>query len=299
MVGASDHEDVMRHLVGSVLAVSAALAPGANATPCGPAEIVTGCGTQTGSDFRGVIIVPGSAAANRAVARSGGCEGCEWTLVVDCDHYSGDPAYVHCNAAACPNGTTFRIYLQRPTDPNPVFLDNICLTATRRIVTAADLADDMDEYLKRLRPPAATISVQPEGRAVTGLATFFAAGGATSDTAELDVDTAAGPATLRIAIEAGRYTWDFGDGARCETAAPGGAYDGGEATERCDDRVAHVYAAPSEAAVMLRATWQGTYTFDVGYGPVGPLPIPGDGVAGPAATRMVTVRDARARLVGG
>lgn len=268
--------------------------------PCGPAAIITGCGTQTGSDFQGTIIVPGSEAANREVARNGGCEGCEWTLVVDCDRNAVDsPEYVHCNASRCPDGTTYRIYLQRPTDANPVFLDAVCLTATQRIVTAADLAEDMEKYLTRLQPPVPTIAVQPEGRAVTGLAAFFAAGGATSDTGELDVVTAAGPATLRIAIEAGRYAWDFGDGARCETTAPGGPYDGGPATERCDDRVAHFYAAPRDATVTLRATWQGTYTFDVGYGPVGPLPIPGDGVAGPPTSRVVNVRDARARLVGG
>lgn len=263
-------------------------------------QCTSGTVTETPTDFRGTIIVPGSAAANREVARGGGCEGCVWTLVVDCDRNGvGAHDNVHCNAAACPDGTTFRIYLQRPADVAPEFLDTVCLTATRRIVTAADLAEDMDRHLTRLRPPAPEITAQPAGRAVTGLATYFAAGGARSDNAELDVDTAAGPATLRIAIEARRYAWVFGDGARCETAAPGGGYDGGGSHERCDDRVAHVYAAARAAVVTLRATWQGTYTFDVGYGPVGPLPIPGDGVEGPAATRRVTVRDAQARLVGG
>ncbi|HWL37668.1 MAG TPA: hypothetical protein VNQ77_15890 [Frankiaceae bacterium] len=244
--------------------------------------------------------MPGSEAANRAVARSGGCEGCDWTLIVDCDLNEHDSdSFVHCNPAECPDGTTFRIYLQRPTDANPAYVDSICLSATRRIVTAADLSQDMDRYLKDLRPPTATITIQPAERAVTGLPAYFAAGGETTDTATLDVDTAAGPARLEMDITAGRYVWTFGDGARCETTRPGGAYDGGEATERCDDRVAHVYDSARTATVTLSAQWSGTYTFDVGYGPVGPLDIPGDGVTGPAATRTLTVRDARAQLIGG
>lgn len=263
-----------------------------------------GCGAtvinETKGSFQGAIIVPGSEAANRAVARNGGCEGCDWTLVVDCDLNEHDSdTFVTCNPAACPDGTTYRIYLQRPTDANPAYVDSVCLSATRRIVTAADLDADMERYLKDLRPPEATIAVQPAERAVTGLATYFAATGPETGDATLNVTTAAGPATLRMDIVASRYAWTFGDGTRCETTSPGGRYDGGPATERCDDRVAHVYAAARDATVTLTATWGGTYTFDVGYGPVGPLAIPGDGVAGPAAARTVTVRNAGAQLVGG
>lgn len=258
------------------------------------------CATESARSFRGVIIVPGSEAANRAVARSNGCEGCDWTLVVDCDHNDVDSrTYTHCAAEICDDGTTYRIYLQRPEDAQPVYLDSVCLSPTRRVVTAADLANDMDRYLKDLRPPRPKISVQPAGRAVTGLPTYFAAGGARTDQTELDVTTAAGPATLRIDIAAQRYLWAFGDGGRCETTAPGGPYDGGPATERCDDRVAHVYRTAGDTRVSLNATWGGTYAFDVGYGPVGPLPIPGDGVTGPSVRATVAVREARAQLVGG
>lgn len=263
-------------------------------------ECTSGTVAATESRFRGAIIVPGSEAANRAVARNGGCEGCDWTLVVDCDLNEHDSdSFVHCNPAECLDGTTFRIYLQRPTDANPAYVDSICLSATRRIVTAADLADDMDRYLKDLRPPEATITVQPAERAVTGLPAYFTAGGPAADTATLDVTTAAGPARLRMDIAASRYVWTFGDGARCDTTSPGGTYDGGDPVERCDHRVAHVYDAARTATVTLTARWSGTYTFDVGYGPVGPLDIPGDGVPGPAATRTLTVRDARAQLIGG
>lgn len=284
------------------LSVVAPMNPTAAATdPC--LRNLKGCGAkayETSNDFRGAIIVPGSEAANRAVARSGGCEGCDWTLVVDCDHNDVDSrTYTHCAAEICDDGTTYRIYLQRPEDAHPAYVDSVCLSPTRRVVTAADLAADMERYLKDLRPPRAEIRVQPEGRAVTGLATYFAAAGPNTDRATLDVTTAAGPASLVIDIEARRYQWRFGDGATCETTAPGGAYDGGGSVERCDDRVAHIYRSPRTATVALRATWGGTYSFDVGHGPVGPMPIPGDGVAGPAATRTVTVREARAQLVGG
>lgn len=289
-----------RAAIAGIALMGAAASPATAEEPCSAANFMTGCVSPTARQFRGAIIVPGSEAANRAVARNGGCDDCDWTLVVDCDlnEYDSD-SFVHCNPADCPDGTTFRIYLQRPTDANPAYVDSICLTATRRIVTAADLATDMDRYLKDLRPPEATITVQPAERAVTGLPAFFAAGGATTDAATLDVVTAAGPARLEMDIAASRYVWTFGDGARCETTSPGGGYDGGDPVERCDDRIAHVYDSARAATVTLAARWSGTYTFDVGYGPVGPLPIPGDGVPGPAATRAITVRDARAQLIGG
>lgn len=256
------------------------------------------CATEEATGFRGAIIVPGSDAANRAVAQSGGCDGCEWTLVIDCDRNDVDSdTYVECGAARCEEGTTYRLYLQRPGDRAPVFVDTICLTPARRIVTAAELAVDVERHLTNLRPPVPGIETRPKDRAVTKLATYFAANGAATDRTTLDVVTAAGPATLRISIRAGRYVWDFGDGARCETTEPGGGYDGAAPGERCDDRIAHVYPTAGDREVTLRATWHGTYTFDVGYGPVGPLPIPGNGVQGAAATRTVAVRDARAQLV--
>jgi hypothetical protein len=263
-----------------------------------------GCGStvvsETASDFRGAIIVPGSEAANRAVAVSHGCDGCVWTLVIDCDRNNVDsPSYLNCNASHCPDGTAYRIYLQRPTDANPAFLDTICLSPTRRIVTAADLAVDVEKYLTRLRPPPTSIRAEPAGHAVVRLASYFVAEGPGTDASTLDVVTAAGPAQLGIDIAAGTYEWSFGDGATCRTTSPGMPYDGGDPIERCDDHVAHVYTTATSDTVSLRATWRGTYTFDVGYGPVGPLPIPGVGVTGPAATTTIAVREARAELIGG
>ncbi len=274
--------------------------PTARATECPPAAIITGCGTQTAQDFRGTIIVPGSEAANRAVASSHGCDGCEWTLVLDCDRNAVDsPSYVNCNASRCPDGTAYRLYLQRPTDANPVYLDTICLSPTRRVVTVADLAVDMARYLTDLAPPRTTITTQPEARAVIGLATYFIADGPVHDSTTLDVDTAAGPARLTLDIAPDRFVWTFGDGTTCTTTAPGERYGGGTPVERCDTAVAHVYASQATVAVTLHAAWHGTYAFDVGYGPVGPLPIPGAGVAGPATTRTLPVREARAELIGG
>lgn len=293
---------VVASLVSATIGVFGAWAPSSSQDPC--FGNLKGCGatvvTQTENDFKGTIIVPGSEAANREVARNGGCDGCDWTLVVDCDRNEVDsPTYVECAAARCPDGTTYRIYLQRPTDANPAYVDSVCLTPTRRIVTVDDLNADMARYLTELTPPATRIEVQPRSRAVTKLATYFAAAGADTDAQTLDVVTAAGPATLTIDVQVGRYAWDFGDGAACETTDAGGGYDGGEPAERCDDRVAHVYAAARDATVTLRTTWHGTYTFDVGYGPVGPLPIPGNGVETPPVTHAVQVRDATAQLVGG
>lgn len=288
----------VRQVVAAVTATTFAVTPAAMANDC--KGNLQACGaatvTETPRDFRGAIIVPGSDAANAAVAQSGGCEGCEWTLVLNCDHQDVEHG---CGAARCPEGALFRLFLQRPTDDKAFVVDRVCLTPTRRIVTATELAVDVERHLTNLTPPTTAIAVQPDGRAVTNLATYFRAAGATTVETTLDVTTAAGPATLRIHIVASGYAWRFGDGTTCETTEPGLPYDGGEPGERCGDQVAHVYDRALDATVALAATWRGTYSFDVGFGPVGPLPVPGDGVTAAPTTRTVSVRDARAQLVGG
>lgn len=259
------------------------------------------CAVTTAEDFRGAIIVPGSDEANRIVARANGCEGCVWTLVPDCDRNAvSGPAYVNCTMTRCPEGTLFRLYLQRDARAEPAYVDTICISRTQRVVTPAMLGFDAERHLTRLAPPVTTIAVQPEHRAIVGLATYFIASGPATDTTTIDVTTAAGVrARLDIGIQRSSYRWDFGDGASCVTEFPGGTYAGGPADERCDDRVAHVYRITGPTDVQLRATWSGTYTFDVGFGHVGPLPVPGNGVTGPAETRSITISEARAELIGG
>jgi hypothetical protein len=268
--------------------------------PCSALNYTTGCATASAKDFRGAIIVPGSDLANEAVARSRGCAGCVWTLVLNCDLNTVEaPSQVNCGATRCPDGMLFRLFLERPGDPGPAYLDTICITRTRRIVTAAEVAVDAERYLTALRPPATRIAMQPEGRAVTRLPTFFRANGPGDDRTTLNVLTPAGPARLDVRIAPSRYAWTFGDGATCATTTPGGQYDGTPPAERCDDRVAHLYGSTGRMAVRLRTTWAGTYTFDVGFGPVGPLQVPGNGVDAPDVTRALDVREARAELVGG
>ena len=292
-----------RLIAGLILALPAgtSAATAAVATACDPGD-VNDCGasvTPTKSDFRGAIIVPGSDAANAAVARAHGCDGCVWTLVLNCDrNITNDPEWVSCNAAHCPDGRLFRLYLQRPEDARPAYVDTICLSPSRRVVTATEVSVDAERYLTALVPPASTIAVQPDNRAVTRLPTFVYALGPARDSRTLAVDTAAGPARLTIDIAPREYRWTFGDGAICTTPGPGGPYDG-TATERCDDRVAHAYASAGRYAVSLSVVWGGTFSFDVGFGPIGPRAIPGAGVAAPLATRLIVVRDARAVLVGG
>jgi hypothetical protein len=289
----------------TALAVAASLiAPTTfSGSDCGPQNINT-CGVATvdyaRSMFEGAIIVPGSEAANRAVAASGGCQGCEWTLVRRCDlNTPEDPNYVNCLGARCPDGEAYRLYLKHPAEPAPVLLDTICIGEARRIVTAAELAVDVERHVKRLRPPAHEVVVEAPGYALTHVPAFLTASGPGADTATLDVTTAAGPARLRIDVGPREYAWAFGDGGTCTTTQPGGPWDGDRTgAERCDTRVAHVYAAPGTRATTLTVTWGGTYTFDVGYGPVGPLAIPGDGVAAATASRAVDVREGRAELVG-
>jgi len=293
----------MKGLVAAALLAMAplpALAEGSSpceidAFRCGAGKVVA-----TEAEFVGAIIVPGSAEANGAVARSGGCEGCEWTLVLRCDLNTPDDRTLNCMGSRCPDGTAYRLYLKRPEDPGPVLLDTICLGRTQRIVTAAELAIDVERHVKRLVPPAHAVRVEKPGYAVVRIPAFLTAAGPTGETSTLDVATAAGPARLTIDVWPREYAWTFGDGATCTTDSPGGPWDGDSSgAERCDTRVAHLYGASGDADVTLRVTWGGTYTFDVGYGPVGPLAVPGDGVTVPEVRRAVPVREGRAELVGG
>jgi hypothetical protein len=174
------------------------------------------------------------------------------------------------------------------------------VSEARRIVTAAELALDVEKYLTRLAPPTHAIAVQKPGYALVRMPAYVAADGPPADTRTLDVNTPAGPARLRIEVGPTHYAWDFGDGTTCTTTHAGGPWDGDRSgRERCDTRVAHVYLTKGAPHATLRVRWGGTYTFDVGYGPVGPLPIPGDGVTAPPTGVAVRVAEARAELVGG
>ena len=276
---------------------------GQASNPCEVTALTCGAGhvEATAAHFEGAIVVPGSEAANRVVAQSGGCDGCEWTLVRRCDlNTPEDPGQANCLGARCPgDGLAYRLYLKRPEDAAPVLLDTICIGESRRIVTAAELAIDVERHVTRLVPPPHAVRVERPGYAVVRMPAFLSAAGPRAETSTLDVDTPAGRARLRIEVGPRTYVWTFGDGGTCETESAGGPWDGDRSrAERCDTRVAHVYAEQGEAAVTLAVTWGGTYTFDVGYGPVGPLAVPGDGVRAAAVGAVVPVREARAVLVG-
>src|SRR5688500_457176 len=92
-------------ITAATLAIAVAPVPAA-ADPPDCALNLLGCGTgvaATETHFEGAIIVPGSEAANREVARSGGCVGCEWTLVRRCDLNTPiDPGQANCLGARCP-----------------------------------------------------------------------------------------------------------------------------------------------------------------------------------------------------
>lgn len=296
----------MKRLLAAIAALLIASPPPVHAQtqPC--RRNIFGCGAgsvdTTETHFEGAIVVPGSEAANREVARSGGCDGCEWTLVRRCDlNTPADPGQANCLGARCADGgLAYRLYLRRPEDVAPVLLDTICVSETRRIVTAAELAVDVERHVTRLVPPRHEIRVERPGYAVVRMPAFLSAAGPAVEATTLDVGTPAGRVRLRIEVGPRRYAWTFGDGGGCETGSAGGPWDGDRTgEERCDTRVAHVYGTPGDAAVTLAVTWGGTYTFDVGYGPVGPLAVPGDGVVAPDVRTTVPVREARAVLVGG
>ena len=287
----------------TISAVSWALVPVVHslADPsCDPTRIFA-CGQERQDHYEGVLHIPGAGEVNAEVARGGGCVGCEWTLVLGCPQNDlEDPDYANCMAARCPGGTKFMVYLLRPPAANFRYVETVCLTPRTPVLTLEDLHREAQRHLGQLRPPVTSIKAQPSARSVVNLPTYFIAEGPQRAEQPITATTPGGvPLTLTLLVAPDHYTWEFGDGAVCQTTGRGASYPGGTPSEECGERVAHAFRAAGQLTTTLTTTWAGSYTFDAGFGAVGPFAIPGTGVAGPPQSLAVLVREARAELVGG
>jgi hypothetical protein len=152
------------------------------------------------------------------------------------------------------------------------------LTPVLAVVTA--------EYLtRRLTAPA--VQVSPPIGLVVQLPNGFSAG--TADPIQLAPDLVLGR-TLTITATPIRWTWDFGDGTRTTTAAPGrpGANTG-------PTSVTHTYATPGDKTVTVTVSYAGTFTLA---GITGTFPITGTAQA-TSAPSVITLHEAHAQLIAG
>ena len=100
-----------------------------------------------------------------------------------------------------------------------------------------------------------TIDVRPEGRAVTGIPSYFWVEG--YDGAPITDSIANGPVTVAVEITLGTVTWDFGDGTPPVTAGLGQAWP-----ERSEIR--HAYRNRGAYDVTVTITMPATFTVNGG-----------------------------------
>jgi hypothetical protein len=266
----------------------------ASADQCKDSPIL--CGVESDSDkYSGVLVFPGWVSGDGASGTGGTstCGDCEWTYVPACHVNTPDNgADALCGAAvnSCPSrgqeGILMWVYLRRPGEPWRQ-VGVACIGGTNDVVTLADLTVDAQRaYRDQLKPPAATVVQHPADRAVVGFATYFSANGAAP------LSGTFGTVAARMTITATpTYVWDWGDGSEpYETTDPGGPYP--------DGTTHHTYRRAATTTVSLTTRWSATFVVDTAAGRFGPFPVTGPAIA-PTTTQQVTVREARAELIGG
>jgi hypothetical protein len=115
-----------------------------------------------------------------------------------------------------------------------------------------------------------------------------------------------GPATLLghrvgLRIHARTSTWTFGDGSGDSAAGLGRPYEAADgcAAAQCEGYFGHTYVGTGAVVVTATVTWAGEFSVDGGpWRGIGNPVTGANTVDGPAATRPMTVVQARGVLVG-
>lgn len=251
--------------------VGAAVAPAAEAQPCGTFDDGS-CGVTAhpaAGEFRGLIAVAGAPWVLEVASHSGGdagCEDCVWSVVLAC--MTGTPAdpgsQRECTAASnsshCPpRERLYRLYLTTG-DVLDRLLGTICLGDGRSPIRIGDRAKaDVGRYLKNVVPPALDIAVRPRGATLAGLPTSFTA----APPATLaPVRFGPGPISETITLRPIRTRWRWGDGS-------------GPTSTTSSRTVTHVFWHGGVMASTLATRWAATYTITFEGVTVGPFDATG------------------------
>ncbi len=224
--------------------------------------------------------------ARQVRGTAGGCVDCEWQVTAACDRNRPTSPGGEANCAravnSCPAGVLQQVWLRRPGEPwRPV--DTVCVPLVGRVSNVRDLAPDVAEAFRHLPLPAPRLAVQPPVRAVVGIPSIFYTRPDPPEQVPLSV---AGFA-VRLTAAPTEWTWTFGDGAEpFVTDSPGAPYP--------DQTVVHSYRHPGRVQPAVTTAWSASYRVDGA-----DLVVPVDEEVTRTTAATVTVREARAHLVGG
>lgn len=201
-------------------------------------------------EFQGLIALSGDASflhAEAPAASGDGCAHCVWTVLLDCHLNSPGGKQVDCNAAhnnpQCKKGQLAdRIFLSRPGFGYGD-VGTYCIGGANQIVPLSQIAiDDVNRYLKDVKPPSLDISFNP-GTSLAGLATRVSA---EPDRALRPVPFGGQGVTETITLAPVREVWSWGDGQTATFT---------DATIRTD----HTYGTGGHLTAAVTTTWGATY----------------------------------------
>ena len=279
--------------VGTAPAAAATAPPACDpsATSCeGDVTVTTTVGTTT---YSGLLYVPGDAHVFDVQHRPDGCAGCSWQVVTICTE---PPVAADAQPGDCTGGQSicaandtylelrllidgviqdFSHWCRPPGDPPPTGLDEL-------VPPEADL--------RTLVTAAPTLHADPPGRQLAQLPSFLWAD--PPDPLRTVASVPGYPGlTLTLLLTPASWRWDFGDGSPEQVSdGPGGPYPNG--------RVRHTYRQTGSVVVSAVAAWRAQATLTT---PFGALPSRDEprAVSSPPGRERLTVRQARAVLIGG
>jgi hypothetical protein len=173
------------------------------------------------TDNEGVNVVvtvgeDGSASAhggNGGGGGGGGGGGCEWSVIQY--PFTGQDPPANYGAPPTAEHNLYLIYC----DGEFVGAEWI---APRERATIVDVVGEATTVIERIPVDLAQIGARPQGRAVTGIPSYFWVEGYSG--APIEGSVVNGPVTVDVSVTLGTVTWDFGDGTPAVTGGLGEAW---------------------------------------------------------------------------
>ena len=202
---------------------------------------------EAGVDWSITVDEHGNASVSAETRRGGGGDECEWSTKQfpfegnePPARYGTPPSSEHRLYLVFCNGEYVGFQWIGPGDPSEPTIDPAAIAETLVGHVPVDLA---------------TIDVRPEGRAVTGIPSYFWIEG--YDGQAIRDEASLGGTTVAVEIGLGTVTWDFGDGTPTMTAGLGQAWP-----ERSEIR--HAYRDRGTYDVTVTITLAPTFTVNGG-----------------------------------
>ena len=262
--------------------------PGATGCEGGPPVVTTTVGDTT---YTGLLYVPGDVHVLDVQRRGDGCAACAWEVITICTTIADTTDAATCDGgqSVCPVTDTYlelRLWVdgviqdlshwcRAPADPAPVGLDEL-------VPSGSDL--------QRLVTSAPALHADPPGRVLAQLPAYVWADRSPAQSTVAVVPGYPG-VTLTLVLTPATWAWDFGDGSAVGTTTdPGGPYP--------DGSVRHTYRRVGTFEVRVTTAWRARATLTT---PLGALPSRDEprAVSSPTGRERLTVREARAVLIGG